>query len=49
MNQSGQKVNTMVLDLAALIPAVGVFPQPGISSRQRAAEAILNPAPSSRS
>jgi NADH-quinone oxidoreductase subunit M len=31
----------VVLTLAALILGGGWFPQPGISSRQRAAEAIL--------
>jgi NADH-quinone oxidoreductase subunit M len=45
----GLRERIMVLTLAVLILGGGVFPQPGVSSRQRAAEAILNPAASGAS
>jgi NADH-quinone oxidoreductase subunit M len=43
----GLRERIMVLTLAALILGGGLFPQLGISSRQRAADAILQPSPSS--
>jgi NADH-quinone oxidoreductase subunit M len=42
----GLRERLMVLTLAVLILGGGIFPQPGISSRQRAAGAILQPSPS---
>jgi NADH-quinone oxidoreductase subunit M len=42
----GLRERIVVLTLATLILGGGVFPQPGISSRQRAADAILHPSPS---
>jgi NADH-quinone oxidoreductase subunit M len=42
----GLRERIVVLTLATLILGGGVFPQPGISSRQRAAESILQSPPS---
>jgi NADH-quinone oxidoreductase subunit M len=42
----GPRERIMVLTLSILLLGGGVFPQPGITSRRRAAEAILNPSSS---